>query len=532
MHTRRLIAPALLSLFSFAALVSACGDDETLGSAPSSAAGAGGSSGASGTAGADAGGGAGASAAGSAGAGDAGAAGSETSAGAAGAATNGPPKPSIGALAGTADFVKSPAQCEQPAYTILESDQLGVVSDFGSAKTFTADTLTALVESQGITLPRPLKYDVNVAVVTYTTQDRGKLIDATAAIARPKNVPADAAPLPVLALLHGTSGFRDGCGVSKELEYQGLASALASLGFVVVVPDYLGLKAMGDPTGFPHPYLGGIPTAIASLDAIRAAYRLPDDLIEGDARLSTDVVIVGGSQGGHAALWVDRFAPYYAGEFKLRGIVATVPPADLVTESTLALTELRDSSANTMAVMSTLPAWYGAEGHIGDWLKEPFATEVPKALSDACEPTDEQKALLENYKSLDDAFQPALLEAAKQGKIPEFPVLGCLVKENGLTTTSVERKTPADDGFGILWVLGEKDTLVDTPTERASYTTLCNAGMPLQFLECAGASHTAATSWALPEIVNFLFDRLDGKTFAPSCAVTPATRCQGTPEGK
>jgi hypothetical protein len=521
---RHLVAPALVSLLSFAALVVACGDEET--AAPITPA-VGGSAGKAGNP-ADTAAGAGGdeSPAGNGGtSGEAGQAGS-------GGATDTVPQPSIGKIPGTADFVKAPAQCGQAAYTILDDAKLGEVVDFGSAKTFTADTLQALVESQGITVPRPLKYDVNVAVVTYTTQDRGKLIEATAAIARPNNVPADAAPLPVLALLHGTSGFRDGCGVSKELEYQGLASALASLGFVVVVPDYLGLKASGTPTGFPHPYLGGIPTAIASLDAIRAAYRLPDDLIEGGARLSTDVVIVGGSQGGHAALWVDRFAPYYAGEFTLRGIVATVPPADLVTESTLALTTLRDSSANTIAVMSTLPAWYGAESHIGEWLKEPFATQAPEILAAACEPTDEQKALLENYKSLDDAFQPALLDAAKAGEIADFPVLGCLIRENGLTSTSLPRKTPARDDFGILWVLGEKDTLVDTPTERVSYGTLCNAGMPLQFLECQGASHTAATTWALPEIVGFLFDRLDGKAFAPSCAVTPATRCQGTPADK
>jgi hypothetical protein len=523
---RSLVAPALVAMLSLPAFLVACGDEETAAPNTQATAGAAGATGTAGAAG-DPGGGGGAG-------GDeanGGSAGTAAAAGAAGEA-NAVPPPAIGKLPGTADFVKSPAQCDQAAYTILDSAELGKVVDFGSAKTFTADTLQALVESQGITVPRPLKYDVNVAVVTYTTQDRGKLVEATAAIARPNNVPADAAPLPVLALLHGTSGFRDGCGVSKELEYQGLASALASLGFVVVVPDYLGLKATGAPTGFPHPYLGGIPTAIASLDAIRAAYRLPDDLIEGGARLSTDVVIVGGSQGGHAALWVDRFAPYYAGEFTLRGIVATVPPADLVTESTLALTTLRDSSANTIAVMSTLPAWYGAESHIGEWLKEPFATQAPEILAAACEPTDEQKALLENYKSLDEAFQPALLDAAKAGEIADFPVLGCLIRENGLTSTSLPRKTPARDDFGILWVLGEKDTLVDTPTERVSYGTLCNAGMPLQFLECQGASHTAATTWALPEIVGFLFDRLDGKAFAPSCAVAPATRCQGTPADK
>lgn len=46
---------------------------------------------------------------------------------------------------------------------------------------------------------------------------------------------------------------------------------LASSGYVVVAPNYISLRAFGDPTGFLHPYLVGQPTAIASLDAVRAA---------------------------------------------------------------------------------------------------------------------------------------------------------------------------------------------------------------------------------------------------------------------
>jgi dienelactone hydrolase len=389
-----------------------------------------------------------------------------------------------------------------------------------------------LIVDQGITLPRPLKYDTTVSVLRYKTQDRGVIIEATAAIARPSNVPADAPALPVLALLHGTSGFRDGCGASKALEYQGLAAAFASMGFFVIIPDYLGLKANGEPTGFPHPYLGGIPTAIASLDAVRTAYRLPDDLIEGSARPSQDLVIVGGSQGGHAALWVDRLAPYYASEFNLRGIVATVPPADLLTESTLALSAVRSSTANSIAVMSTLPAWYGAEGKIGEWLKEPIATQAPAILAATCEPTDEQKKIIEGYSSLDEVFQPAVLDAAKAGTLADVPTLGCIVSENGLTSTTIARKNPPAEGYGLLWILGEKDTLVDTPTERASFETLCKGGMPMTFLECAGASHTQATSWSLPEIATFLFERLDGKPFTPSCKATAPSRCKGTPADK
>ena len=165
-------------------------------------------------------------------------------------------------------------------------------------------------------------------------------------------------------------------------------------------------------------------------------------------------------------------------------------------------------------------------------MKEPIATQAPAILAATCEPTDEQKKTLEGFGSLDEVFQPALLDAAKAGTLADIPTLGCIVGENGLTSTSLARKNEPAEGYGILWVLAEKDDLVDTPTERASFETLCNAGMPMAFLECQGAGHTQGTTWALPEITTFLFDRLDGKPFTPACAVAPATRCQGTPADK
>ena len=62
----------------------------------------------------------------------------------------------------------------------------------------------------------------------------------------------------------------------------------------------------------------------------------------------------------------------------------------------------------------------------------------------------------------------------------------------GLTTTDIPRLGPSHESYGIFFVLGENDTLVDTAIERTAYDTLCASGMPLRYLECAGASHTQA----------------------------------------
>ena len=87
---------------------------------------------------------------------------------------------------------------------------------------------------------------------------------------------ASSPPLPALLVLHGTSGFTDGCGATADSSLGQIAAAIASSGYIVVVPDYIGLKSTPPPTGFPHPYLVGqatVPFAAQSgVTAIAAAY--------------------------------------------------------------------------------------------------------------------------------------------------------------------------------------------------------------------------------------------------------------------
>jgi len=326
-------------------------------------------------------------------------------------------------------------------------------------------------------------------------------------------------------VLHGTSGFTDGCGPSAETDTAALAAALASIGYIVVAPDYIGLKNDPPPTGFLHPYLVGQATAIASLDAARAVLRLPEEIREGGARPSARLAVVGGSQGGHAALWVDRLAPYYAREIEVVGIATTVPPADMLGEGTLALTTKRESTDNMVAFYGASAGWYGAEGKLAEVLLPPLDQEVPAALGAGCDPGD----LLAGKDMLSAIFQPAVLDAAASGALGELAPWGCMAAENGLTTTSVSRIQKDAASYGILFVTGEADTLVDTPTERVAFEALCDAGMPMRYLECAGASHTKATTWALPEILTFLGDRVAGKPFEKACSTSAPVPCAGTP---
>lgn len=432
------------------------------------------------------------------------------------------PAPLIGGTDEADTLAGAPARCGQIPYSWLR-EGVGELVTYTEVSFRTASLLEGLAETSGLALPERPIFDASSTVMSYRTQDRGALVDATALVAWPTGLYEDERDVPFLLFLHGTQGFTDGCSVDATEGAPVLAQYFASLGFFVVAPDYLGLRSFGEPTGFLHPYLVGQATAIASLDAVRAAARLGDEVL-GNLRPSPDVVYFGGSQGGHAALWVDRLQPYYARELRLLGGVATVPPADLLGEATRALRAPVDATANVVAMLGASASWYGMD--LSDALLPPWDVDVPAALAASCDPGD----TIHGDIMLEAVFAPTLITAAVADELQTQDPFGCLFTENGLTTTSLRRIHEDHEGYGILFVLGELDSLVHPPLEEDAFVTLCEEGMPLRGLECAGAKHVPATVWSLPEIVEFLFARRARLGFTADCTKPAPQRCAGTPE--
>jgi Secretory lipase len=124
---------------------------------------------------------------------------------------------------------------------------------------------------------------------------------------------------PVIAWTHGTTGIADVCAPSwiprssRDSDY---LNAWLAQGYAVVATDYQGL---GTPGG--HPWNTVRPEAYSVLDSIRAAlHAFPE--------LSNSVVIVGQSQGAHAAISASLLATAYAPDVHLKGTVATGVPGD------------------------------------------------------------------------------------------------------------------------------------------------------------------------------------------------------------
>lgn len=126
---------------------------------------------------------------------------------------------------------------------------------------------------------------------------------------------------PVVAWAHGTTGLGDDCALTtrtprSELERTYLQHWLDS-GYAIVSADYPGLGSGGL-----HRYLDGPSAANSVVDIVRAARA-------SEAPLSNRWMVMGQSQGGHAALHTGAIATSRAPELDFRGTIATGAPANL-----------------------------------------------------------------------------------------------------------------------------------------------------------------------------------------------------------
>ncbi len=137
----------------------------------------------------------------------------------------------------------------------------------------------------------------------------------TGAVFLPKG-PTPPGGWPVVLWAHGTVGIASTCAPSlnvrspRDIQY---LDTWLSLGFAVVAPDYAGLGSQGL-----HHYLNSRAEAYSVLDSLLAARSV--------FPLQNRVVLVGQSQGAHAAFAAAGYQPHYAPDVKLIATVLTGTP--------------------------------------------------------------------------------------------------------------------------------------------------------------------------------------------------------------
>lgn len=138
------------------------------------------------------------------------------------------------------------------------------------------------------------RYDVTAYRLEYMTTDiNGQLIRASGLVSVPVKMPG--ASSPVLSYQHGTI-FRDIEAPSNNAVASEVAVLMASLGYIVLAPDYVGY---GVSKGAPHPYLLSEPSAAATVDFLTAAQTWRRQQGVGD---NGQLFLTGYSEGGYVTL--------------------------------------------------------------------------------------------------------------------------------------------------------------------------------------------------------------------------------------
>lgn len=411
--------------------------------------------------------------------------------------------------------------CGGPDYDWVPLAEVGRVVAHQQDTTFSlpAGTIDSLLAGQGYEEFTPVPNGVLLYKVRYTTQDRGDLIEVTGYAAFP-DVP-EVSRLPMLLWTHPTVGFSDSCAPTAiGLAGAALPVLLASQGYVVAAPDYVGMNGWGAGSDRPHPWAVAEPTALASLDMARATIALQSELGLLASPDPDRIVAWGASQGGHAALFVDRYAAGYAPEVAPMAVVATIPPTDLKALSVRGVTEFSQTTTGLAGAAVAAARWYQAGADLGEVLQEPLDALLPTAMDTLCEDFGQVATAVDEVS---DVWQEDFVAALTADDWDGLDPWECYLEESSIVSSPV----PYASAAAVLLVTGEGDDLAWAPAAREDVPPLCGLGYAVRYVECAGADHVGAAVESLPLQLSWVEARLRGDPVEGACRLHEPVSCDG-----
>ncbi|RYG38454.1 hypothetical protein EON81_03635 [bacterium] len=250
----------------------------------------------------------------------------------------------------------------------------------------------------------PVRNGARLFRITYWTVLKGVPTRASGLLATPL---AASPPKGVVLYLHGTNATR-ALAPSQPDRVDGNeeTAVFAGNGYVVVLPDYIGLGV----SKAPHPYLIVRPQVDASVDLLRAVRRAVPKL---GVRWSPSLFMMGFSQGGQVVAGVHRALERHPlPGYRLKGSVGIAGPYDLRRAS---LPKAIESQCRQCVGYLTWAAYAYATYYrrpLGQVLKPAYAGIVPKLFDGSKLATEIGSALPDDPKVM---FQPEFLAAMRSG---------------------------------------------------------------------------------------------------------------------
>ena len=249
------------------------------------------------------------------------------------------------------------------------TNQRGGILQTNNLGNYSVSNIQQILSSGNITIPFTLTYSVNAISINYYTIDgKGKESVASGALLIPQGINN----LPLVSIQHGTQ-TKDNlvASVSPMNSTEGIVGLImASMGYMVVVPDYLGFGV----SNIMHPYLHAKSLIPSVIDLMRAGKTYSS---QHQIMLDGRIFLTGFSEGGYVTLVTQRAIELeYSQEFNLTAVAPCAGPYDLYgTMQTLFQTGQYDHPAYIAYILTAYNDIYGWN-RLNDFFNAPYSSRV------------------------------------------------------------------------------------------------------------------------------------------------------------
>jgi len=355
------------------------------------------------------------------------------------------------------------------------------------------------------------QYDVDRYQIYFQTlNESDELVSVRAEIFFPRV--SQWAAFPILVYGSGTTGIGPTCAPLDEWtrgrnwgNYRTHMLSYAAQGYIAVFPLWQGF----DDETRTHPYFVARLEGYLMLDAARATYSFfatplsPDILAQ-----PLDAVFFSGySQGGHGAFAADQFAPWYAPELPVRGVIghATAPSVEAL---------LRERPALAPYIVYAYGTYYGSyviapeNVFLPQWLPT-FAQDVTsKCVDDVYAYYPAQAAQL---------YRPDFLDALFSGQLASGFAAFKQVLDLNDVGNAINPNTPA------LLIHGATDPVVTPQTNEAFMARICSQGKRVTYYLYPEVNHFVTRQHGFVDTLTWMREVLNGGVPRSDCPIAANT---------
>lgn len=356
-------------------------------------------------------------------------------------------------------------------------------------------SLAAFENPEATQLLEHADYSVRIYIISYYTHYKDSVINASGLVCMPD---ADEA-FPIISFQNGTNTDDENAPTQNPFnENYILLEMMASNGYIVLIPDYIGFGASHDLT---HPYYHRSSSNNAVIDMIHAfnEMKLRDDIL---ATSNATTYLMGYSQGGWATLSaLDEIENGAVTGIEIAAASCGAGAYDLTAMSNYIL------NLETFPGPHYLPYFIYSQQELGlipeplsTFFKSPYAERIP-GLFDGSYSNDEVNAQLTN--TIGDLLTDDLIHNFQTGE--DFAILRQRLEENSIDAWNVNARLRFYHGTDDMNVPPEQSSLM--------YNAFINAGADpdnTNLYEIAGKDHEGGVlPWGISTI-NW-FNTLEGK---------------------